>query len=58
MRCPQQPKYGLFRGIVEIRQEIGFNLSALIMTLVTLLAGYLPARRAASTDPMRAIRCE
>lgn len=32
--------------------------SAFIMTVVALVAGYLPARRAAHTDPLTAIRCE
>lgn len=32
--------------------------SASIMIVVALLAGYLPARRAAHTDPLTAIRCE
>jgi ABC-type antimicrobial peptide transport system permease subunit len=29
-----------------------------LMTIVTVFAGYLPARRASRVDPMTALRCE
>jgi predicted permease len=37
---------------------ITFLAASLIMSGVTMLASYLPARRAASVDPMRALRTE
>jgi ABC-type antimicrobial peptide transport system permease subunit len=35
-----------------------FSMAALVLIAVAMAASYLPARRAASTDPMQALRTE
>jgi len=43
---------------VKVSDPIVFAGAALLLSGGTLLGGYLPARRAASTDPLKALRCE
>jgi ABC-type lipoprotein release transport system permease subunit len=40
------------------RDPMTLAATAAILLLTTSVAGYLPARRAASVDPMRALRTE
>jgi ABC-type antimicrobial peptide transport system permease subunit len=37
---------------------VSFAVALLVVTLMTLIAGWLPARRAAHVNPVIALRCE
>lgn len=43
---------------IQPRDAVTLGGAALVLTAVTFLAGYLPARRAASIDPIQALRHE
>jgi ABC-type antimicrobial peptide transport system permease subunit len=43
---------------VSSADPLTFAGAALFLLAVTLLAGYLPARRAARVDPMSAVHCQ
>lgn len=43
---------------VKVSDPIVFAGAALLLSSGTLLGGYLPARKAAATDPLKALRCE
>jgi putative ABC transport system permease protein len=43
---------------VSVLDPLTFGAVALLLVSVALLACYVPARRAAKTDPLAALRCE
>ena len=51
----------LIRGLlfgVEALDAVSFATTALLLTIVAGLASYVPARRAARTDPLTSLRNE
>jgi ABC-type antimicrobial peptide transport system permease subunit len=43
---------------VEAIDPVSFVIALLVVSLMTVLAGWLPARRAANVDPLQALRVE
>ena len=52
--------YGSALGhqIGKLTDPVTFLAASAVMTAVTMAASYIPARRAASVDPMQALRSE
>ena len=46
----------LTRGVAQVALESGIPIATGIITAVTFLAGFFPARRAANIDPIEALR--
>jgi len=49
---------GSFLYQVATMDPLTFSAIALVLLAMTLVACFLPARRAATVDPMEALRCE
>jgi len=43
---------------VQPRDAVTMGSAAIVLAIVALAAGYMPARRAARVDPMAALRCD
>jgi predicted permease len=43
---------------IKSTDPLAFSIAALLLACVALLAGYIPARRAAAADPMKSLRYE
>jgi ABC-type lipoprotein release transport system permease subunit len=43
---------------VDAIDPMSFAVALLVVSMMTVLAGWLPARRAANVNPVTALRCE